>query len=125
VTGPEHHREAERLVELARKAAVQQRPYDLPLARLDVGSDLPGKGRLRNTPDDDRDLYDHDPGNGKVRNLLAEAQVHATLALAAALQESQPDRTSWPAAASPRPEPATPDATFTGEPSTVKLGDDY
>ncbi len=46
-------------------------------------------------------LYTDEDSNPRCRNLLAEAQVHATLALAAALQGPRPDRTSRPESASP------------------------
>jgi hypothetical protein len=77
VTGPEHHREAERLVKLARERSMPPRTGPL---RLDVGGDLRG---TRSTPGDP-ELYDYEPTDRKVRSLLADAQVHATLALAAA-----------------------------------------
>jgi len=48
--------------------------------RLDVGGDLRG---TRSNPGDP-ELYDYEPTDRKVRSLLADAQVHATLALAAA-----------------------------------------
>lgn len=73
MTGPEHHREAERLVELARAAGIKRK---LGPTRLAVGG-----GRV---DPDDRELYTSESSDKKCRNLLADAQVHATLALAAA-----------------------------------------
>jgi len=72
--------EAERLIELARQADIQRPPAPAP-GRIDVGAGLPGRTERR-------ELYAQDPANEKVRNLLAGAQVHATLALAAALDRS-------------------------------------
>ena len=74
MTGPEHHREAERLVALARAAGIKRKPRPTCLA---VG----GGGRV---DPDDRELYANESSDKKCRNLLADAQVHATLALAAA-----------------------------------------
>jgi hypothetical protein len=104
VNGPDHHREAEHLIELAREAGIQGPRIPTP-TRINIG----GGPALRDIPDYGK-LYTDEDSDPRCRNLLAGAQVHATLALAAALQEPGPDRTSRPAAASPRPEPASPDA---------------
>jgi hypothetical protein len=110
VTGAEHYREAERLLAEAsefirfRQQPLQSGPADLP--------ELPEDAEKR----EKRQRLSADPGLPE-RN-VAEAQVHATLALAAAALE--PPRASY----APRPEQAAPDVPFTPEPTTVELGDD-
>lgn len=81
----------ERLVELARKAGIKREPGP---TRLTVG----GGGR---NVRDDRELYTDKSSDPKVRSLLADAQVHATLALAAATRAIS-------GAATPGPQPAPP-----------------
>lgn len=119
MNGPDHHREAEHLIKLAREAGIQGPRIPTP-TRINIGGgpdipDIPDYGKL----------YTDEDSDPRCRNLLAEAQVHATLALAAALQESRPDRTSRPAAATPRPEPASPDVPFIPTRSTVEFGGAY
>jgi len=98
VNGPDHHSEAEHLIELAHEAGIQRPRIPTPTRiKIGGGPDIPDYGKL----------YTDEDSDPRCRNLLAEAQVHATLALAAALQKSQPDRTSRPAAATPRPETPT------------------
>ena len=106
MTGPEHYREAERLLAEAnefirfRQQPLQSGPADLPERPEDA---------------EKRQRLSRDPGLPE-RN-IAEAQVHATLAQAAAALE--PPRASY----APRPEPAAPDAPFIPKPTTVELGD--
>jgi hypothetical protein len=109
VNGPDHHREAEYLIDLAHKAGIQRPRIPTP-TRVTLG----GVPRVPDIPDYGK-LYTDEDSDPRCRNLLAEAQVHATLALAAALQESRPDRTF-------RPEPASPDAQ---EPATYEIEDAY
>jgi hypothetical protein len=91
VTGDEHYREAERLVELARKAGIRREPGP---TRLTIG----GGGR---NVRDDRELYTDESSDPTVRSLLADAQVHATLALAAATRTISGASTSGPQPAPP------------------------
>jgi hypothetical protein len=91
VTGPEHHREAERLIELAREAGIQGPRIPTP-TRFNIGGgpdlpDLPDYGKF----------YADESSDPKCRNLLADAQVHALLAVAAALEAPQAGRTPGPA----------------------------
>jgi hypothetical protein len=74
VTGPEHHREAERLIELAREAGIKR---EIAPTRITLGGGAP-------RPPDYGKFYTDESSDPKVRSLLADAQVHATLALAAA-----------------------------------------
>ena len=91
MTGPEHHREAERLIELAREAGIQGPRIPTP-TRFNIGGgpdlpDLPDYGKF----------YTDESSDPKCRNLLADAQVHALLAVAAALEAPQAGRTPGPA----------------------------
>ena len=49
MTGPEHHREAERLLELAREAGIQRAPIPIP-TRFNIGApdlpDIPDYGKF-------------------------------------------------------------------------------
>jgi hypothetical protein len=112
VNGPDHHREAEHLIKLAHEAGIQRPRIPTP-TRINIG----GGPELPDIPDYGK-LYTDEDSDPRCRNLLAEAQVHATLAMAAALQESRPDRTS-------RPKPASPDAPLTPEPPTAEIGGAY
>jgi hypothetical protein len=96
MTGDEHHREAERLLAEAREAIAPEQG-DYPIKRGEPTS---------------AERYER---------AMKEAQVHATLAMAAALEESRWDRTSRPAAA-PRPEPAAPDVPFMPKRRRVEFG---
>jgi hypothetical protein len=87
VTGPEHYREAEHLIKLARDAGIKR---EITPTRVTLGGgrpDLPDYGKL----------YTNEDSDPRCRNLLADAQVHALLALAAALEEPQAGRTTGPA----------------------------
>lgn len=108
MTGPEHYREAERLLAEAnefirfRQQPLQSGPADLPERPEDA---------------EKRQRLSRDPGLPE-RN-IAEAQVHATLARAAAALE--PPRASY----APRPEPAAPDVPFIPKPTRVEIGGAY
>ena len=87
MTGPEHHREAERLIELAREAGIPGPRIPTPTRiKIGGGPDLP----------DYRKLYAGEDSDPRCRNLLADAQVHALLAVAAALEAPQAGRTAGP-----------------------------
>ena len=108
MNGPDHHSEAEHLIELAHEAGIQRPRIPTP-TRIKIGG---GPG-IPHIPDYGN-LYTDEDSDPRCRNLLAEAQVHATLALAAALQGS-----------TPRPEPASPEAALTPEPATAETGGAY
>lgn len=90
MTGPEHHREAERLIELAREAGIQGPGIPTP-TRFNIG----GGPDLPDLPDYAK-FYADESSDPKCRNLLADAQVHALLAVAAALEAPQAGRTPGP-----------------------------
>ena len=76
----------------------------------------PPVGRRDPDPPDYREFYTNESSDRKVRSLLADAQVHATLALAAAALE--PPRTGH----TPRPAAVKPDVPFTPKPTRVEFG---
>jgi hypothetical protein len=100
VTGPEHHRKAERLVGAAREAGKKFIPTP---TRVTFG----GGGGLPDFPDYGK-FYTNEDSDPRCRNLLADAQVHATLALAAATEAARSRPANADGPSSPDPEDDSP-----------------